>query len=116
MPVKGTSPAMSVIRKTGDSFQPMRMEPEGNKYHPFKKASSCATFGDLGFYFTENNDYPTRPLTLLLITITGAYRPMFLLDTSLLDLQGTMRVEVRDTEILAHTPALSLNGHGNLAS
>lgn len=107
---------MSVIRKTGDSFQPMRMELEGNKCHSFKEASSCATLGDLGFCFTENNDYPTRPLPLLLITITGVYRPVFLLDTSLLDLQGTMRVEVRDTEILAHTPSQCLNGHGNLAS
>lgn len=83
MPTEGAKPSNdSVIKRTGDSFQPMRMEPEGNKCHPFKEASGCATFGHLDFYFTET-DYPTQPLCLLLITITGAYRPAFLPDTSL---------------------------------
>lgn len=110
MPAEGAKPSNgSVIKRTGDSFQRMRMEPEGNKCHPLKEASSCATFGHLGFHFIEN-DYPTQPLHLLLITITGAYRPAFLPATSLLDLQGTMRVEVRDTEILAHTPSSTVPG------
>lgn len=38
-----------VIRKTGDSFRPMRMELEGRACHPFKEVLSCPTFGDSAF-------------------------------------------------------------------